>query len=79
MRFDASYNTGARQSFAGALLLAPVLVDALRGPYGTMRREHQLYLSVSGVTMVLIGGARLRTAHEALSRSLWWYNRELPR
>lgn len=79
MRFDANYNVGARLTFAGALLLAPVVVDALRGSYGTMRREHQLYLSISGLTMVLIGGAKQRTAHDALSRALWWYNRQLPR
>jgi hypothetical protein len=79
LRFDANYATGMRLSFVGGLLLAPVILDAVRGGSGMMRREHQIYLSVPGAAFVFIGGVKMRTANVALSRAIWWYNRDLPR
>ena len=78
-RFDANYNWGSRLSFVGALFLAAVGVDHLRGYQGTMRREHQLELGISGGALLLAGGFKLRRANEALSRAMFWYNRDLPR
>lgn len=78
-RFDANYNWGSRLSFVGALFLAAVGVDHLRGYQGTMRREHQLELGISGGALILVGGLKLRRANEALSRAMFWHNRDLPR
>ena len=34
-------------------------------------------LGVGGVMLMVYGGQRLDMASEALSKSLWWYNRDL--
>ena len=77
--FDANYNTGTRLSFLGALLITPVIVNALRGGTGTMQRNHQVVLTLSGSALILVGGIKSRRAQAALSRALFWHNRDLPR
>jgi hypothetical protein len=78
-RFDANYSWGSRFAFVGGLFFAAVGVDHLRGYQGTMRREHQLELAISGGALLLVGGLKLRRANEALSRAMFWHNRDLPR
>jgi hypothetical protein len=34
-------------------------------------------LTIAGVSLITYGGWRLGNAHRALSRSVWWYNRDL--
>jgi hypothetical protein len=34
-------------------------------------------LTLGGTALLVYGGARLQHAYNALSRSLWWYNRDL--
>lgn len=36
-------------------------------------------LTVSGVALITYGGWRLGNAYRSLSKSIWWYNRELKR
>ena len=36
-------------------------------------------LTVAGVSLITYGGWRLGNAYRALSKSVWWYNRELKR
>ena len=36
-------------------------------------------LTVAGVSLITYGGWRLGNAYKALSKSVWWYNRELKR
>jgi hypothetical protein len=78
-RFDANYSRGSRLAFVGGLFLAAVGVDHVRGSQGTMRREHQLELGVAGVALALVGGIKLSRANQALSRAMFWHNRDLPR
>jgi hypothetical protein len=34
-------------------------------------------LAVSGAALILYGGTRIQSAYNALTRSIWWYNRDL--
>jgi hypothetical protein len=36
-------------------------------------------LTIAGVSLITYGGWRLANAYRALSRSVWWYNRDLKR
>ena len=36
-------------------------------------------LTVAGVSLITYGGWKLGNAYRALSKSIWWYNRELKR
>jgi hypothetical protein len=36
-------------------------------------------LTIAGVSLITYGGWRLGNAYRALSRSVWWYNRDLKR
>jgi hypothetical protein len=36
-------------------------------------------LAVSGAALILYGGTRIQSAYNALTRSIWWYNRDLKR
>lgn len=36
-------------------------------------------VSVAGAILAVYGGFRLQKAYNALNRSIWWYNRDLPR
>lgn len=36
-------------------------------------------LMLAGTGLIVYGGARLESAYNALSRSVWWYNRDLKR
>lgn len=36
-------------------------------------------LTIAGVSLITYGGWRLGNAYRALSKSVWWYNRELKR
>jgi hypothetical protein len=36
-------------------------------------------LTIAGVSLITYGGWRLGNAYRALSKSIWWYNRELKR
>jgi hypothetical protein len=34
-------------------------------------------LTIGGTALIVYGGGRLQNAYNALSRSIWWYNRDL--
>ena len=34
-------------------------------------------LTISGISLIVYGGRRLDNAYRALSKSVWWYNRDL--
>ena len=34
-------------------------------------------LTIGGTVLIIYGGGRLQNAYNALSRSIWWYNRDL--
>jgi hypothetical protein len=36
-------------------------------------------LTIAGTALIVYGGGRLENAYNALSRSIWWYNRDLKR
>ena len=41
--------------------------------------KKKLVLTIAGVALITYGGWRLGNAYRALSKSIWWYNRELKR
>jgi hypothetical protein len=36
-------------------------------------------LAIAGMSLIVYGGRRLENAYRALSKSIWWYNRDLKR
>jgi hypothetical protein len=34
-------------------------------------------LTIVSVSLITVGGVKLETAHRALARAIWWYNRDL--
>jgi hypothetical protein len=44
---------------------------------GDVNRAIPIGLTISGIALTIYGGRRMRNAYNALSRSIWWYNRDL--
>lgn len=44
---------------------------------GDMNRAIPTGLTIGSVALLIYGGGRLHNAYNALSRSIWWYNRDL--
>lgn len=84
--FDRNYGTGARWAAVGGLGLGVVtafLIDR-RASRGESNEWEGRHWAMAGGLVVSIaaseyGTRRLRRAHRALSRAIWWHNRELPR
>ena len=74
--FERDYNPGAYIAAAGIATLgaaigASSIPDINNGiPSG---------LTAAGVLMIAYGGTKLERAYRALSRAIWWYNRDLKR
>jgi hypothetical protein len=62
--------------------IAAVGIVALGAGIGVSRmhdanRSLPTGLAVSGAALILYGGTRIQSAYNALTRSIWWYNRDL--
>jgi hypothetical protein len=62
--------------------IAAVGIVALGAGIGVSRvhdadRSIPTGLAVSGAALILYGGTRIQSAYNALTRSIWWYNRDL--
>jgi hypothetical protein len=79
--FDANYGRGSTLAFAGTLTAAVALGVA------HSRREQRLTggtstvfaIAVSGTVIQFVGVRKIVKARDALSRAIWWHNRELAR
>ena len=71
--FNSNYGPGTLASAIGAMALGVSLAVASNNEasWGLISAE------VAGSGLLLYGGIRLNRAFNALSRSIWWYNRDL--
>jgi hypothetical protein len=70
--YDVLYDRGSIISLTGTVIsiAAPILLR------GTMQK---IAFTGAGVGLTVYGGALTNRANDTLARSIWWYNRELPR
>jgi hypothetical protein len=70
--YDVLYDRGSIISITGTVvsIAAPFLLR------GTMQK---IAFTGAGVGLSVYGGVLTNRANDALARSIWWYNRELPR
>jgi hypothetical protein len=70
--YDVLYDRGSIISLTGTVIsiAAPILLQ------GTMQK---IAFTGAGLGLTVYGGVLTNRANDALARSVWWYNRELPR
>jgi hypothetical protein len=70
--YDVQFDRGSIISLTGTVIAiaAPILME------GTMQK---IAFTGVGIGFSVVGGVITNRANEALSRSVWWYNRELAR
>lgn len=68
--YDRLYDTGGVLNIAGGILTvaSPIIF------HGTLRK---LAWTAAGIGLSLYGGVLTNRANDALSRAIWWHNREL--
>jgi hypothetical protein len=73
--FNRNHGPGALASAVGAIMIGVSIAFADNNDpsWGLISTE------VVGAGLVIYGGIRLNRAFNALSKSLWWYNRDLKR
>jgi len=73
--FERNQRPGAIASMMGGIIVGASIAVATRNEasWGLVSAE------LVGTGLVFYGGVRLNRAYNALSRSLWWYNRDLKR
>jgi len=73
--FERNQRPGAIAAMLGGIIMgASVAISVRHDPgWGAVSAE------VAGTGLLLYGGLRLNRAYNALSRSIWWYNRDLKR
>ena len=74
--FERDYNPGTYMVAAGIALLGAA-VGAVRIP--DLNNGIPSGLLASSVLLIGFGGSKLESAYRALSKSIWWYNRDLGR
>jgi len=74
--FEQNYDRGQYTFAAGlATLGAAVGASRIRDLNGAIRPG----LTAASVLLIAYGGSKLERASQALSRAIWWYNRDLKR
>ncbi len=72
--FQRNYRPGTWMTSLGlATLGAAVGASRVSG----LNRGIPISLTIVSVSLVTVGGFKLETAHRALARAIWWYNRDL--
>jgi hypothetical protein len=68
--YDVQFDRGSLISLAGTIIAigAPIIMD------GTMQK---IAFTGVGIGFSVVGGIITNRANEALSKAVWWYNREL--
>jgi hypothetical protein len=79
--FDATYGRGSTLALVGALVAGAALgvEHSRRDQRLTGGTSTVFAIAVSGMVAGLVGVREVAKAHDALSRAIWWHNRELPR
>jgi hypothetical protein len=73
--FEGNQRPGAIAALLGGIIVGTAIGISTRNDpsWGLIAAE------VAGTGLVVYGGVRLNRAYNALSRSIWWYNRDLKR
>ena len=74
--FERDYNPGQYMAAAGIALLGAA-IGAARIP--DVNNGITSGLIGSSVLLIGVGGSKLESAYRALSKAIWWYNRDLKR
>jgi hypothetical protein len=79
--FDANYGLGSRLLFVGGLTAGVALgVEHARRQQKLLGGTSTMFaIAFSGVVIEFVGARKVVKARDALSRAIWWHNRELPR
>lgn len=74
--FERDYQPGQYAAALGIAMMGATIAASRIADLNTV-----IPAGLTGVSIVLIayGGARLHRANQALSRAIWWYNRDLKR
>ena len=72
--FQRNYRPGTWLASVGiATLGAAIGASRISG----LNRAVPTSLTIVSVSLITVGGFKLETAHRALARAIWWYNRDL--
>ena len=72
--FQRNYRPGTWLASVGiATLGAAIGASRISG----LNRAVPASLTIVSVSLITVGGVKLETAHRALARAIWWYNRDL--
>jgi len=72
--FQRNYRPGTWLASVGiATLGAAIGASRISG----LNRAVPTSLTIVSVSLITVGGVKLETAHRALARAIWWYNRDL--
>jgi hypothetical protein len=74
--FERDYNPGQYMA-AGGIALLGAAIGASRIP--DVSNGIKSGLTVASVLLIGFGGSKLESAYRALSKAIWWYNRDLKR
>ena len=78
--FERDYPRGARIMVVGAIVSAPALIHVLKSDLRNIKPSNAQYATLAAGVIILNRGSNIaRRGTEALSKSVWWYNRDLPR
>ena len=75
-RFEHDYRPGTWIASLGVATLG-VAIGSYR--IAGLNQALPTGLTIAGVSLITYGGWRLGNAYRALSKSVWWYNRDLKR
>jgi hypothetical protein len=72
--FQRNYRPGSWMASLGiATLGAAIGASRISG----LNQAIPTSLTIASVSLITVGGFKLETAHRALARAIWWYNRDL--
>jgi hypothetical protein len=72
--FERDYLPGARILSLGIATLGAAIGSS---KIADLNQAVPIGLTIAGMSLIVYGGRRLENAYRALSKSVWWYNRDL--
>ena len=72
--FERDYLPGAWITSLGIATLGAAIGSS---KIPDLNRAVPVGLTIAGMSLIIYGGKRLESAYRALSKSIWWYNRDL--
>jgi hypothetical protein len=72
--FERDYLPGAWITSLGIATLGAAIGSS---KIADLNQAVPIGLTIAGMSLIVYGGRRLESAYRALSKSIWWYNRDL--